>query len=88
MNKPAGIEYIYQKISKSRLLEKVIKFQMLAFLYAAKINKKLLDVTKGAPAVFFQGPPSRVDTADSFQQLQKIDDDRLEQLVDSDQLNL
>ena len=83
MNEPAGIEYIYQKISKSRLLEKVIKFQILAFLYAAKIDKKILDATKGATAVFFQEPLSRVDTTDLFQQLQKIDDDKLEQLVNS-----
>jgi hypothetical protein len=47
LEKPAGIEYIYQKVSKSRLLEEVIKFQILAFLYAAKIDKKLLDATKG-----------------------------------------
>ena len=83
LDKPAGVEYIYRKVSKSRLLEKGIKFLMLVFLYAAKIDKKSLDVTKGATAVFFQEPPSRADTTDVFQELQKIDDDRLEQLVES-----
>ena len=34
-------------------------------------------------AVFFQEPLSKVDTTDLFQQLQKIDDDKLEQFVNS-----
>ena len=64
MEKPDGIEYLYRKVIKSGLAEKLFKFQLLAFLYAADCQ-------------------SRVDTANLFQRLQKMDDDKLEQLIDS-----
>jgi hypothetical protein len=82
MEKPGSIEYLYRKIMKSRLAEKLFKFQALAFLHAAMLDKRVLDIAMGAGAKFFQEPQSRVDTAKSFQQLQQIDDSQLEQAID------
>jgi hypothetical protein len=83
MEKPAGIEYLYRKMIESGLAEKLFKFQQLAFLYAAKRNKRILDLSMGAGAAFFQESPSGADTTKLFQQLQQVDDNKLEQVIDS-----
>ena len=83
MKKPGSFEYLYKELIKSGLDEKLFKFQHLAFLHAAKMDKRVLDMALGAGAIFFQEPQNRVDTAKLFQQLQQIDDNKLEQSVDS-----
>ena len=83
MEKPGSIEYLYRKIMISGLAEKLFKFHALAFLHAAKLDKRVLDMALGTGANFFQESQSRVDTAKSFQQLRQTDDSILEQYVDS-----
>jgi hypothetical protein len=83
MEKPGSIEYLYRKIMISGLAEKLSKFQALAFLHAAKLDKRVLDMALGTGANFFQESQNRVDTAKSFQQLHQTDDSILEQRVNS-----
>jgi hypothetical protein len=83
MEKTGSIEYLYREMIKSGLAEKLFKFHALAFLHAAKLDKRVLDMAIGAGASFFQESQGTVDTAKAFQQLQQIDDNKLEQTIDS-----
>ncbi len=83
MEKPSSIEYLYRKIMITGLAEKLFKFHALAFLHAAKLDKRVLDMALGTGANFFQEAQSRVDTAKTFQQLQQTDDSILKQHIDS-----
>jgi hypothetical protein len=83
MKKPGGIDYLYRKLIKSGLAENMFKFMLLAFLYAAKMDKKILDMTMGAGAAFLQESQSRVNTTNNFQRLQKIDESKLEPAIES-----
>src|SRR6185437_425797 len=83
MEKTGSIEYLYREMIKSGLAEKLFKFHALAFLHAAKLDKRVLDMAIGAGASFFQESQGIVDTAKAFQQLQQIDDNKLEQTIDS-----
>lgn len=83
MEKPGSIEYLYQRMIESGLAEKLFRFELLAFLYAAKMDKSVLEMTMGVGWAFFQESPNRIDTAKSFQQLQQIDDNKLEKGIDN-----
>jgi hypothetical protein len=83
MEKTGSIEYLYREMIKSGLAEKLFKFHALAFLHAAKLDKRVLDMAIGAGASFFQESQGTVNTAKAFQQLQQIDDNKLEQTIDS-----
>jgi hypothetical protein len=82
MEKPGSIEYLYQELIKSGLAERLFKFLLLAFLYSAKIDKKILATAMVVAAAFSQDSQIRIDTAESFRQLQQIDDNKLEEYVE------
>jgi hypothetical protein len=83
MEKPASIEYLYQKMIESGLAEQLFRFQLLAFFLAAKIDRRILDISMEAGAAFFQESPSGTDTTKLFQRLQLLDDNKLEQEIDN-----
>jgi hypothetical protein len=86
MKKPRALDFLYDKIIKSGLAHKLAKFSMLAFLYAAKMDERVIHMLMGFGASFFQDNVTEGDTANFnviFQKLQMIDDNQLEQLADS-----
>jgi len=59
---------------------------MLAFLYAAKMDERVIHRLMGVGASFFQDNITKIDTGNFkviFQRLQMVDDNQLEQHADS-----
>jgi hypothetical protein len=86
MEKPGAIDFLYDKIIKSGLAHKLAKFNILAFLYAAKMDEKVFHRLMGVGASFFQDNITEKDTTNFkviFERLQMINDYQLEQLADS-----
>lgn len=85
MSKPEALDFLFDKITSSGLAFKLAKFTFLVYLYAAKMNEKFLTSMMGVGASLFQQNLTKTDLADSrfmFQQLQKLDDNALEEIAD------
>ena len=85
MEKPEALDYLYNKVIRSRLAHKLAKFIFLIFLHGAKMNEKFLISMMGVGASFFQESQTSDGIAsfrDMFQQLQKLDDKQLEEIAD------
>jgi hypothetical protein len=86
MNKPQAIDFLYNKIIRSRLAHKLAKYNFSAFLYAAKMSDESgIHRMMKAGASFFQNTTTQQDSASfktMFLQLQRIDDNQLEQIAD------
>jgi hypothetical protein len=83
MKKPASIEYLNKKLIKSDLIFKLFRFITLAFLHAARKERKVLDMAIGVGTTFFQESQSRTEVDSFFQELQCFDDAQLENAADS-----
>lgn len=85
MEKPQALDFLYDKIIKSGIAHILAKFNFSAFLYAAKMDERVIYKLMGAEATFFQETTTDRDIANfkvSLQQLQGVDDEELEQLAD------
>jgi hypothetical protein len=86
MKKPGAIDFLYEKVIKSGLAHKLAKYNMLAWLHAAKINETILHRAMGAGASLFQDNIKEEDTANFkhiHRRLQLLDDNKLEQYADN-----
>jgi hypothetical protein len=85
IEKPGAVELLFEEIAKSRLAYKLIKFLLLAFWYAAKMDETISHKLVGFGAAFFQDALQDEDTANFeaiHKRLQVLDDNHLEQLTD------
>jgi DNA-binding Lrp family transcriptional regulator len=85
MEKPGAVELLYEQIAKSGLAYKLMKFQHLAFLHAAKIDERVLPTIIGFGSSFLQDGLNEKDIEDfkaSYQQLKSLDDNQIEELAD------
>jgi hypothetical protein len=86
IEKPQALDFLYDKIIKSGIAHKLAKFNFSAFLYAAKMDERVIYKLMEAEATFFQDTTTDSDIANFkviLQQLQRVDDDQLEQLADN-----
>jgi hypothetical protein len=64
MAKPEALDYLCNKVIKSDLAYKLAKFNFLAFLHAAKMNKKIVECTMGVGASLLQEGFTNEDVTD------------------------
>jgi hypothetical protein len=83
LKKPCSIDYLNKKLIKSDLVSKLYRFIILAFLHAAKKDRKVLDMAIGVGTTFFQESQNRTEVDNFFQQLQCLDDILLENAINS-----
>lgn len=85
IEKPEAVELLYDEIVKSGLAQKLIKFILLAFWHAAKMDETYFDKSVRFGAAFFQDTLQNEDNA-NFEAIHKslevLDDNQLEQLAD------
>lgn len=85
IEKPQALDFLYDKVIKSGIAHQLAKFGFSAFLYAAKMDERVIYKLMGAEASFFQDTITDRDIANfkvTLQQLQGVDDEKLEQLAD------
>jgi hypothetical protein len=85
IEKPGAVELLYKQISKSDLVYELMKFQHLAFLHAARKDERVLSTLIDVGTSFLQDGLNKKDIEDlkvSYQQLQSLDDNQLEELAD------
>ncbi len=85
MTRPAALDYLCDKVIRSGLAIKLAKFNFLAFLHAAKMNKKILECTIGVGASLFQEGFTKEDVnffRDTSEQLSTKDDNQLAEIAD------
>jgi hypothetical protein len=85
MEKPQALDFLYDKVIKSGIAHQLAKFNFSAFLYAAKMDERVIYKLMGAEASLFQDTITDKDIGNfkvTLQQLQGVDDDQLEQLAD------
>jgi hypothetical protein len=86
MARPEALDYLCDKVIKSGLAYKLAKFNFLAFLHTAKMNKKFVECTMGLGASLFQEGFTKEDVNDfryTFEQLNTKDDNQLAEIADS-----
>jgi hypothetical protein len=86
MEKPGAIDFLHNKVIGSGLAHQLTKFQMLAFLNAAKMNEAAIHNMIGAGASFFQDKIGEDDYESSkimHQNLQLCGDNQLDQYADN-----
>jgi hypothetical protein len=87
MEKPGALDFLYNKVIRSGLAHQLAKFQMLAFLNAAKMSESAIHNMIGAGASFFQDKIDEEDADQSFkimhQNLQLCDDNQLDKYADN-----
>jgi hypothetical protein len=86
MKKPAAIDLLYKRLIGSGVAHPFFKFNLLAYLYAIKMDKRVIHRTAGLGASFLRYDLKEKDIADynaTFEILQTFDDNRLEQCADN-----
>jgi hypothetical protein len=86
MEKPGAIDFLYEKIIKSGLAQKLEKFKTLAFLHAIKMDETAGHKMVAVVASLVQGNVREEDTAKLkllHQGFQLVDDNQLEQWADN-----
>ena len=63
LRKPEAIDFLYKKMIESGFPHKFAKYNILAFLHAAKLNEKTLHRSMGIGASFMQDSVKEEDTA-------------------------
>jgi len=84
MEKPGAIQLFYQKIAKSDLAYGLVKYQLLAFWHAAKMDETVLANLIGSSTTFFPNELSEEDIPDFktvYQRLQLLDERELDELA-------
>ena len=85
LEKHEAIEMLYDEIAKSGLAHKLIRFMLLAFWHAAKMDEGYFGTGVGFGAAFFQRTLQEKDRSNFkaiHRWLQELDDNQLEQLAD------
>ncbi len=86
LEKPESINFLYNKIIRSGLAQKLTKYNLLAFFHAAKIDEGVLHGMMGVGAAYMKDNITEEDTATFnhlYHSLQSLDDSSLEQYVDN-----
>lgn len=85
MEKDAAVDYFYKRLLRSKEAYGICKFNLLAFLYASKMDKRIIHRTAGLGASFFQFKDKQkyVDNFKvTFEILQTFSDKQMEQYAD------
>jgi hypothetical protein len=85
IEKPEAVEILYEEIAKSGLAHKLIRFLLLAFWHAAKMDEKYFGTGVGYGAALFQDTleeEDRIKFKAIHKSLQELDNRQLEQLAD------
>ena len=86
MEKPQALDFLYDKIIRSTLAQKLAKFNFSAIFHAIKMDERSVHRLMGPAAAFLQETLTQKDYDEFnviFQQIRKLDDNGLEQLADS-----
>lgn len=83
MQKPAAIDLFYKRLLRSDLANRFFRFNLLAFLYASKTDKRVIHRMAGLGASFSQQDIDVDDFKATFEILQTFDDRQMEQYADS-----
>ena len=86
IEKPQALDFLYDKVIKSGIAHQLmVKFGFSAFLYAREMDQRVIYKLMGAEESLFQDTITDKDIANfkvTLQQLQRVDDEKLEQLAD------
>jgi hypothetical protein len=84
MEKPGAIELFYERLARSDLAYKLVKFQQLALWYAVKMDETLLSKMIGHGICMFPEIKGKhiSDFKNAYQQLQSFDESQLEKLAE------
>jgi hypothetical protein len=86
MEKQGALDFLYDKIMRSGLAHKLAEFNILGFLYAAKMDIRALYRMMGVGVSYFNDNTISKKNTDSLkvlvQQLQEMDDQQLRQYAD------
>jgi hypothetical protein len=85
IEKPEAAEMLYDEILRSGLAHKLIRFILLAFWHAAKMDETYFGKSVGFGAAFFQDTLQEEDRSNFkaiYRWLQDLNDNQLEQLAD------
>ncbi len=83
LQKPSAIDLFYKRLLGSDLACGFFRFTLLAFLYASKIDKRVIHRIAGVGASLSQNGISIDDLEATFEILQTFDDIQMEQYADS-----
>lgn len=85
INKPGAVEMLYAEIAKSGLARKLIRFLLLAFWHAAKMDERYFGTGVGYGAALFCDTieeEDRINFKAIHRSLQELDNNQIEQLAD------
>jgi hypothetical protein len=83
--KPEALDFLYEKVVRSGLAYRLVKYKMLAILHAVKMDEKIVHKMMGVGASFMKNDIAREDIVSFnilYQGLQLFDDNQIEQMAD------